>query len=73
MLTDSKLLEEYIAKSGLKRAFIAERIGLSRSGLWKKINNLAAFNQYEIENLCSVLGICTVQEKENIFFAQFVD
>lgn len=73
MLTDSKLLEEYIAKSGLKRTFIAERIGLSRSGLWKKINNLSAFNQYEIENLCSVLGICTVQEKENIFFAQLVD
>lgn len=68
-MTDTKLLKEYIKKSGLKVTYIAEQAGLSRSGLWKKISNKSPFNQYEIESLCNVLGIKTLREKERIFFA----
>lgn len=69
-MTNTKLLQECIANSGLKVAYIARQIGLSRGGLWRKICNKSAFNQYEIEGLCSLLGIKTLREKENIFFAK---
>lgn len=72
-MTNTSLLNQYIERSGLKLTYIAQAIGLSRSGFYKKINNQAAFNQYEIEALCSVLGIKSLREKEAVFFAKNVD
>ena len=72
-MTDTKLLRAKIKSSGLKMNFIAEFVGLSRSGLNNKINNLRPFNQYEIEKMCSVLRITSTREKEAIFFAKCVD
>ena len=72
-MTDTKLLKQRIARSGLKLAFIAEYMGLSRAGLYNKINNRRPFNQYEIDKLCRVLHIVSIEEKEVIFFAQAVD
>lgn len=72
-MTDTKRLKERIARSGLKLAFIAQRMGLSRMGLYNKINNRRPFNQYEIEALCQVLQIVSVHEKEAIFFARNAD
>lgn len=72
-MTDTILLKERIARSGLKLTYIAQYVGLSRAGLYNKINNLRPFNQYEIDKLCRVLQIESVQEKEVIFFAQHVD
>ena len=68
-MTNSKLLKQIIDKSGLKLSFIAEKIGISRDSLYRKINNKTAFNQYEISELCNVLKIDSLEEKENIFFA----
>ena len=72
-MTDTKLLKAKIKSSGLKMNFIAAFVGLSRSGLNNKINNLRPFNQYEIEKMCSVLRITSTREKEAIFFAKCVD
>lgn len=72
-MTNTVLLKEKIKSSGLKLSFIAEQMGLSRCGLYKKINNLSPFNQYEIEKLCCLLKITSTCEKEAIFFAKFVD
>lgn len=72
-MTNVELLKEKIAASGLKVSYIAMRCGLSRSGLWKKINNITPFNQYEIEKICTVLDISIPQEKERIFFTTDVD
>lgn len=72
-MTNTTLLKEYIDRSGLKLNFIAQAIGLSRSGFHKKVNNQAAFNQYEIESLCNVLGIKALRDKEAVFFAKNVD
>ena len=68
-MTDTALLKERIARSGLKMTFIAQFIGLSRMGLYNKVNNRRPFNQYEIEALCQLLQICSPQEKVAIFFA----
>lgn len=72
-MTDTVLLKERIARSGLKLRFIAQYMGLSRMGLYNKLNNRRPFNQYEIETLCQLLQIRSAQEKEAIFFAQVVD
>ena len=69
-MTNTELLKEKIDKSGLKISFIADFVGISRQLLWKKINNLTPFNQYEIDKMCEVLRITSLKEKEAIFFAK---
>lgn len=68
-MTNTKLLNEKIVESGLKRKFIAEKLGLSTYGLQRKIENISEFKASEISALCDVLDIKTVTEKEKIFFA----
>ena len=51
-MTNTNLLNEHIDKCGLKKAHIANALGISRAALWKKINNITAFNQYEIDGMC---------------------
>ena len=69
-MTNTDLLKDKIDKSGLKIGFIADFVGISRQLLWKKINNLTPFNQYEIDKMCEVLRITSLKEKEAIFFAK---
>ena len=69
-MTNTGLLKEKVLSSGLKMGFIAEFVGISRQLLWKKINNLTPFNQYEIDKMCAVLKITSLREKESIFFAK---
>lgn len=71
-MTNTELLKERIESSGLKLNFIAQAIGLSRYALYKKVNNQSAFNQYEIEDLCKLLQITSLRDKEAIFFAKNV-
>ena len=69
-MTNTKLLEEKIDKSGYKKSYIAKAIGLkSTFGLAKKIRNENEFKAKEINALCQLLKIDTLEEKERIFFA----
>lgn len=72
-MTNTRLLEEAIEKSGFKKSYIAKVIGLSAYGLAKKIKNETEFKASEINNLCDLLKIESVEEKERIFFASKVD
>lgn len=72
-MTDTVLLKERIIRSGLKLGYIAQCMGLSRMGLYNKINNRRPFNQHEIESLCQLLQISSAEEKVAIFFAGSVD
>lgn len=69
-MTNTELLRRSIDASGLKVGFIAKKMGISRQSLWKKINNIVPFDQYEIDKLCSVLAITNLEHKEDIFFAR---
>ena len=69
-MTNTDLLKDKIEKSGLKNGYIADFVGISRQLLWKKVNNLTPFNQYEIDKMCEVLRITSLKEKEAIFFAK---
>lgn len=72
-MTNSTLLDAKIKASGLKRGFIAEKLGISYDWLKKKIDGIVPFKAYEIQILCDILNITDLQEKEQIFFAQNVE
>ena len=72
-MTNTVLLEKKIRESGLKIGYIAQTVGITRQTLWMKVKGKRAFNQYEIERLCSALGIRTMAERNEIFFAKEVD
>ena len=72
-MTNTDLLEEKIAQSGLKKSYIAKSMGLSPYGLTLKIQNANEFKASEIEKMCILLGIDDLEERCAIFFASRVD
>ena len=68
-MTNTSLLEQYIEKSGYKKSFIAQKLGLTAYGLTLKINNKSEFKANEITILCKLLKI-SAKDKEAIFFAK---
>ena len=69
-MTNTELLEKKIDESGFKKSYIAKRIGLkSTYALSKKIRNENEFKATEINRLCELLKINSLEEKELIFFA----
>lgn len=72
-MTDTLLLREKIESSGLRIGFIANKLGIERTTLWKKVNNERSFKQKEIMQMCELLRIDSLEEKERIFFATDVD
>ena len=71
-MTDVKGLSEEIAKSGLKISYIADALGLSREGLYKKLNNETEFKASEIMKMKEVLGLSN-ERRDDIFFANEVE
>ena len=70
-MTNTELLNKKIDKSGYKKSYIAKAIGLkSAFGLAKKIRNENEFKAKEINKLCELLRIDSLEEKERIFFAK---
>ena len=68
-MTNVELLKEKVAKSGLKTAFIAESIGISRASWYNKLNGKTKFTAEEIKKLCDTLRITSLREREEIFFS----
>lgn len=69
-MTDSVALELKIKESGLKKYFIAEKMGLDSISLTNKIRNKSEFKASEIDKLCEILKIESLEEKQAIFFAR---
>lgn len=69
-MTNWELLEQKISESGLRRAFIYEKVGISRSGWNHKKKTKGDFSTVQISALCDVLRITRLSEKEQIFFAK---
>ncbi len=68
-MTNTKLLEEYIEKSGYKRSYLAKALNITSYALALKITNKSEFKASEIDILCKVLDI-PVEDRMSIFFAQ---
>ena len=72
-MTNTEKLSKIIDESGLRKGFIAAKLGLSTYGFQKKVENKSQFKAGEIKILCDLLHITSLKEKESIFFAEDVD
>ena len=69
-MTDKIKLEIAIIVSGLTKHEVAEKLGLSDMGFYKKINNITEFKASEIVKLKEILKLEAI---EPIFFANKVE
>lgn len=67
-MTNTPLLDEYIKKSGFKKTFLANILGISRNCFSLKCNNKSEFTAREIDILCKRLNI-SIKDRMAIFFA----
>ena len=72
ILTDSKMLNDEIIDSGMTITAIAKKIGITREGFYKKLNNETEFKASEISTLQKILRL-TNKRRDEIFFAKEVD
>lgn len=68
-MTNTELLEKKIAESGKKKGYLADKCGLSRTGLSNCMKNKAEFKTRHVKILCCELNIFDLAEKEAIFYA----
>ena len=67
-MINTKLLEDKIRESGIKKKFLAEKLGMSRQTLNASISNKTEFKVSHVPVICDVLGI-EDHERDRIFFA----
>lgn len=68
-MTNTIELEVAIKRAGITKRELAEKLGLSEMGLYKKINNITEFKASEIYKICKILSI-QKKDREKIFFSQ---
>jgi transcriptional regulator with XRE-family HTH domain len=61
-------LKTRIRTSGLKMQYVAEKLGISRASLWKKMSGRVEFKVSEIAEISKVLNL-TSDERDYIFFS----
>ena len=66
-MVKTEMLNERIKDSGLKRQYIAEKLGITPLWFTKKIRNEATFTVTEAAALCELLGIRSDADKAKIF------
>lgn len=71
-MTDRELLKSLISKSGLKRSFIAEQLGITYQGFKLKLDGKNEFIESEMRTLSDILKL-NKTDRERIFFAKKVD
>ncbi|WP_405345941.1 helix-turn-helix domain-containing protein [Ruminococcus sp.] len=70
-MTDSVLLTSKISECGYTYSEIANELGITRQGLWKKIHNRSEFKQSEIEKITRLLNL-SMEVNSKIFFKNSV-
>lgn len=71
-MTDTQLLLKKIEECGTNTNAIAEKLGITRQGLWKKLKNITEFKQSEIEKITRILNLDS-EAQRLIFFTLGVD
>ena len=71
-MINSKLLQDAIEESGMKRNALANKLGLSSYGLALKINNQNEFKASEIAALSEILNLSR-SKRDAIFFNPVVE
>lgn len=67
-MTNVKLLQEKIRQSGLKKGYIAMKMGIAPNTFTALLNNKTEFKASQIRAICHVLNITDDAEIRAIFF-----
>ena len=71
-MTNAELLEQEISNSGMKISAIADKLGISREGFYKKLRNETEFIASEIVLMQNILNLSN-EIRDAIFFAKKVE
>lgn len=71
-MTDTDKLNAVISDSGITITAIANKLGITREGFYKKLNNETEFKASEISAMKKILNL-TNRKRDEIFFAQKVE
>jgi DNA-binding phage protein len=66
------MLKEIIEESGISVTAIARKMGITREGLYKKLNNKTEFKASEIVLMQKILSLSN-KKRDEIFFAKKVE
>lgn len=69
-MVDTNKLNVLIEQSGLKKRYIAQKLGISEVSLWSKITNRTPFTGIEVDVLCKLLDVKTIRQQREIFFTE---
>ena len=69
-MTNTRLLEARIREKGLKKGYLAEQLGVSRTTFTSLIRNKTAFKVSQVQKLCSILDIEDEETLRAIFFTE---
>lgn len=67
---NKELLKEAIQQSGITITALASKMGISREGLYNKINGQTEFTVSEINGVCDALRLDS-SSRDAIFFSNF--
>lgn len=68
-MTDVKMLDTAIEDSGFSYGYLADALGLSRYGFYKKRNGLTEFTASEVVKLSEILSLPR-EKRDKIFLTQ---
>lgn len=71
-MTNSELLSEVISEFGITITALSKRIGITREGFYKKLNNETEFKASEISAIQQILQL-TNEKRDEIFFGEKVE
>ena len=71
-MTNTLLLEMAIRRAKMTKKEIAQHLGLSAIGFYKKLNNVTEFKASEITKLYEILNLSSLEEQQRIFFVSGV-
>lgn len=71
-MTNTNELNKAISNSGITITAISGKIGITREGFYRKLNNETEFKASEISALQKILNLSN-EERDNIFFAISVE
>lgn len=68
-MTNTEALSEEISNSGITITAIAKKLGITREGFYKKLNNETEFKASEISAMQRILNLSN-KRRDDIFFAK---
>ena len=71
-MTDTLEIKKIIRMKGFTLDTLSKKIGISRTSLSYKINNILEFNAQEIKHIQKILELSN-EQRDHIFFAEAVD